>query len=223
MSDRRWPVSGRTLAELRAQPILLPEGIVYQDGWLYVGSFIQQRILRIHLATRQRQVVRDLSMGVPPNGADGTTPIFVKLAISDGTFGPRGTIFMATWARMFGPIGLVPQRGGGWTTWSTATPGDAVCGRGGAWRDVGYGSAVGAGHGRLVYGGAGEGLAQITRATADDPRLDAALYKTGIVEWHERGFELAYGSQGFGFYGEPLPWGTSPAIDYFLRWNGHER
>ena len=84
-----------------------------------------------------------------------------------------------------------------------------------------YASAVGIGHGRMLFGTAEEGLHVVSKALDTDPVIDAAQYKAGMDQWQARGYGLTHGPGGYGFYGLPLPWGATPEIDYFLRANLH--
>ncbi len=84
-----------------------------------------------------------------------------------------------------------------------------------------YPSAVGIGHGRMLFGTAEEGLHVVSKALDTDPVIDPVQYKTGKDQWQARGYGLTHGPAGYGFYGLPLPWGATPEIDYFLRANLH--
>jgi hypothetical protein len=61
----------------------------------------------------------------------------------------------------------------------------------------------------------------MSRALPTDVALDRNLYIAGQRDYEQRGFPLLYGPAGWGYYGLPLPWGVSAAIDYYLRAHGH--
>lgn len=208
----RFVVRDASLATIRAQACVGPEGLFIQDGWLYFGSFAMQQIKRVHLTTGVIEVVGEPSF-------DGNSR-FVKIALSDGTFGPRGTVFCSTWSSAhFGmPEAILPNG----TKWGLSNPfasDKAISqGRGGYWEAMGYAAAVGVGNGRLIFGTSMEGVAQMSLALPTDPMPDYDKYIAGRNEWEAQGLYLTHGFHGFGYYGLPQP--SSPAIDYYLTVNG---
>ena len=52
---------------------------------------------------------------------------------------------------------------------------------------------------------------------------DRDLWRQGEYDWDARHGNLRWGSFGFGDYGDPLPWGETPAIDHMLTILGHQR
>ena len=84
---RRW--AGAPKATCRQHPIVAPEGLRYLDGYVYWGSFAQGEVRRIPLAGGPVEVV------CRPITGDNSN--YVYLDFSDGSFGPRGTIFLTTW------------------------------------------------------------------------------------------------------------------------------
>jgi hypothetical protein len=224
VSASRQPTRLATLPVIRTHDIVGPEDIEIQadaDGvWLYFGSWAMSQIRRVNLSTGQVQVC------VPELFLDGNA-LFVKIAISDGTFGPRGSLFSVTWsAANAGFSNALPE---GWrrigaTSWERW---DYYRGNEGAehglpWpnRMNGYPTAVAAGHGRLLWSGAHDGLAMLTRRLPEDARLDGR-YAAGRAKWISAGYYLTHGHHGWGFFGLPLPWGVDPDIDYYLRAQGH--
>lgn len=205
--------SGVTLEQVRAEPCVLPEGLALQDGWLYFGSKVMQQVKRVNVTTLAVEVVCTPYI-------DGNSK-FVKIAISDGSFGPRGTVFTATWSNNdFGyPEAFLPG-GAKWNYYKfTAQPIDS--GRGGNWQTLSYTSAMGIGMGRMHCGSAGEGLVTISQALTTDPVIDTAKYRTGRTQYLDRGYHFLHGDCGNGYYGYALPWGASSEIDYYLQVNGH--
>lgn len=210
----RFVIRDASIATIRAQPCVSPEGLFIQDGWLYFGSFAMQQVKRVHLTTGAVEVV-----GVP--SFDGNSR-FVKFALSDGTFMPRGTAFCTTWSsEHFGmPEAILP--GGTKVPLSNAFSSDKAIsqGRGGWWEAMGYAAAVGCGKGWLFFGTSIEGVARMRQALPSDPAIDYDLYRQGYKEWFDRGLDKAYGFHGFGYYGLAAPAGLSPAIDCYLQVNG---
>jgi hypothetical protein len=202
------------LETIRAEPVVGPEGLALMDDWLYIASHAMGQVIRFNLVTGERQVVKDYS---------SDHNYFLKIAVSDGSFGPRHTLFITSWTvGHFGlPAAFLPDG----TSWSLSTYSSATVrpkGAGGNWEIPSYNGAVGVGGGRLVGGGAGEGVWELSIATA--PMLDGARYNAGKKQWcDERGFWLTHSDGGFGHYGLPLPWGESPEIDYYLQCHGHTR
>ncbi len=197
------------VAVLRAQPCVAPEGLFHQDGWLYFGSKAQGEVRKVNLETGELKVVCAPTI-------DGNSQ-FMKVALSDGTFGPRGTVFTWTWSiGAFGmPMAFLPDG----TRWSYHTYENISRGRGGKWETLGYASAGGIGMGRLLTGSSQEGLIQISKALPTDPAPNSTQYIAGQRQYLERGLNLLHGHHGHGHFGLPLPWGESAAIDYYLKWN----
>ena len=146
---------------------------------------------------------------------------YCKIAVSDGTFGPRGSVFMATWenVKMGGPWGYRPD-GAAFSVWTTAS--NVVReGKGGKWAGMGYSTACAIGQGRLICASADYGLAEISLALPGDVTFNATMYSAGKGEYEKAGYRLTHGVDGFGQFGYPLPWGISAAMDYYLSSQGH--
>ena len=88
---------------------------------------------------------------------------------------------------------------------------------------LGYNMAVAAKNGRIVWSTVDWALYECSLGLPTDPVCDTKLFLRGKNEYNEKGYDLVYGKNGMGFYGEPLPWDESEAIDYYLAWFGHER
>lgn len=217
----RFVVAGASLPVIQAQPCVAPEGLykLPDDPWLYFGSYAMQQVRRVHLVTGEVQVVCDVPV-------DGNTQFF-KIAVSDGTFGPRGTVFVSSWtAAQFGfPFTWLPEEGPRFERWSGPSrhwswyENDLGTGN---WGEFTYSMAVGVGQGRLVVGGAGEGLFVISRRNAGDPVTNTSIQR-GAREFKTRGLHLLHGHSGYGYYGIPLPWGSSADLDAYFTFNGHTR
>lgn len=200
---------------LRAEPCVAPEGLGIWGDWLYFTGIAQRDVRRVHLETGELQVV-------VPNVATNRN-FFLNLTLStDGTFGPPGTMFLTDWeVTNFGfPLVYLPD-GTRWTINSYSSTGSIPAGPGGVFDSFGYSAAVGVRAGRMVFGGAGEGLHELRKTPAGLPTVNAGLYNQGARRWVDDGLHLRYGPGGWGYYGEPLPWGYSPETDYYLTTHGH--
>ena len=196
-----------TLAQIQAQPVVAPEGLYVLDDWLYYGSRVMQQVRRVHLVTGEVQVA------CTPAGAGSAGNRWHKIAVSDGTFGPKGTVFVQTWSNNGTPaqLGYLPD-GSRWTL-DGAEP----------WKSNGYGNAVAVGHGRMYVASAEYGLLRYSKKLATDPVIDHALYQNGRDTYMKSHGRLLWGPAGFSPWGLPPPWGWSDAVDYFLTVNGHTR
>jgi hypothetical protein len=210
-----------TDAAIQAQPCVAPEGLYKLPGdpWLYFGSFAMKQVRRVHLTTGEVQVMCDVPV-------DGNSQFF-KIAISDGTFGPRGTIFVWSWSngQRGYPFTWLPEDGPRFARWSGPSRHWSWYeqeGGAGLWAQFAYGTAGGVRNGMLVCGGAGEGLQVITMREAGDIGSSAAATR-GAKEYRQRGLNLLHGHGGFGYYGLPLPWGVSGDVDAYLTLCGHAR
>jgi hypothetical protein len=207
----RFVIRLAPITDIQAQSVVGPEGLALMDDWLYVASQAMGQVIRVHLVTGERQVVKNYS---------SDHNYFLKIAVSDGSFGPRHTLFITSWTvGRFGlPAAFLPDG----TNWPLSTYAGATVkprGAGGNWDGFSYNGAVGVGSGRLIGGGAGEGVWELT--LANQPPLNGTLYQAGRRQWRDRGYWLTHSEGGFGHYGLPLPWGETPEIDYYLQCHGH--
>lgn len=201
------------IAQIQAEPCVGPEGLYVMDDWLYFGSEAMQQIKRVHLIDGRVELVKGYVSGKNQ---------YLKIAVSDGTFGPRHTVFVTGWTNsLFGaPAAFLPD-GTGWSV-AASTSSSTARGRGGDWTQLLYNAAVACRFGRLVYGAAGEGLVIVSAALPTDATPDRKVYSAGRLEWALGINRLTQGDAGWGFYGDPLPWGQSAAQDYYLSWQGHQ-
>lgn len=216
---------GATMDMLRAQPCVGPEGLVYQDGHLTWGALIQKQVRRVNLETLAVEVVRtyDSQWEINANAK------FVKICLSDGTFGPRGYPFAATWANSnYGfPIGLDTGSG----TANPYGPGKPV-------NRSDYGAAAACANGKLASASMGEGISIFSKPLPGDPIVTATVveqqpdgtkvtrphpYLRGRAEWSEKGYFYSHGPAGYGYHSDPLPWGESADMDAYLTIEGHQR
>ena len=211
-----------TAALVKTIPVVQPEGMALLDGWLYYASVKSKSIRKINLATGEDVLIADPTVAGSSMGYFiNDNSRFMKIAVSDGSFGPRGMIAYTTWSNSyFGYPNLIDGATGKVIDWVHVSGGDTVMGT----NPLGltsYATAVGIGHGRMLFGTAEEGLHVVSKALETDPLIDAAKYKAGQDQWQARGHGLTHGPGGYGFYGLPLPWGETAEIDYFLRANLH--
>lgn len=213
---------GITLAQARAVPILAPEGLDLLDGYLYFSSIAQQDVRRINLATGVVEICCRPTI-------DGNS-YYLTFSISDGTFGPRGTIFATSFSsNYFGrPLAYLPTPG-------TASDGTALT-HSVVWNyhafehghtqgvtdseSEAYATACTVGHGIMACGSSQFGLSVFMQARATDVAVSAAQATAGETKYNARGYYLLWGAFGHGPTNYPLPWGVDPDIDYFLTVNG---
>jgi len=213
-SEPRRAMRVGTLAQCQDDPCCWPEGIVQQDGYAYIASLASQCIRKVNLLTGESK----LHAIIPDNVGNWTGAQYVQIAISDGTTGPRGTIFGAVWTSMNGPLSfaILPD-GKPWVFWDNGGNGPGM-----TWEKFDYGSAVGCGNGRIVVGWSRAGLGEIVLARGEKT-WDWSVYKPAHDAWAAGGYEQRFGPGGFGWTGEPLPWGQSAQIDNYLLMYGHTR
>lgn len=191
-----------------------PEGLFELDGWLYIGDSGARRIEKVNITTGERLTA--VTPTTLQRCSDNNTH-FYKIAVSDGTFGPRGMIALMSWTvlnsghpHLFAPDGKWIE------SWQWGA------GPGIRWEGsfMGYGTAVGIGQGAMTWGNSYESLFRVSKATAEDKALPAAYY-TGEAEFNRKHYDMLHGPHGFGYAGLPLPWGESPEMDVYLAAHGH--
>jgi len=206
-------------ALLRQANIIAPEGGAYQDGFYYWGSLAQGEVKRINVATR----VVEVCCRVPIFYS--VQSLWIEIKISDGTFGPRGTIFTTTWdnqtfgrPRAFLPgarvdtDGVTLTHGSQWP-WYAWGP-HRVRGPGGTEAHV-YASGIGVGNGMLVCGSSGPGVAVYTKATLGEIVPNQARLDAGYAYHNQMGYRLK-GNYCWWHIDDPLPWGENADHDYWM-------
>lgn len=218
--QQRRIVRVTTLDKVRAQPCIAPEGLAYLDGWLYWASFAQRQIRRMEIATGTVEAIITIEDQRQLNDIGSQ---YAKITISDGTFLPRGSIALSSWASDEGmPAIWVRETDGRYTWHPLLSAGDE--GPGLPWVSKLYGSSAAFGGGMLVCASALEGLTVITRAQGE-ARVDWARdYEPARAEWRKvRGLHMLHGDTGHSHYDLPLPWGASPLTDRWMELQGHVR
>lgn len=226
---RRW--SGAPYAECRTLAIVAPEGLQLLDGYVYWGSLAQREVRRMPLHGGPVEVCCRPSIG-------GNSR-YVYIAISDGNFGPRGTLFVTTWENetMGRPEAFLPAPGlaldgvplthGTRWKWQTFAA-DVPHGPGGAWGSDGYASAVAVGRmsvtgrpeeptfGALACSSATGNISVYLQAdpTLDGTPIDYVSARRG-GDYYRANFQVLHGPWCAG-PDLPLPWGADPDCDYFM-------
>jgi hypothetical protein len=207
----RFVVRKGTIDAIRAQDVVLPEGLYVIGDWLYYGSAAMAQVKRVHLVDGRIETLYS------PPISGGSASNYYKIAVSDGTAGPEGQIFISNWTvqsygapRSIGPDGKV---------WSVVKyhASRVSRGRSSGYASTGYSGAVAARYGRIVWGGANEGLRQFSIASTDAPIVDKAKYARGREAWAKAGYNLSHGAYAESFFGLPLPWGEDADMDYFMQ------
>lgn len=200
-----------TLEQRRAQPTITPEGLAIMDGWLYFSSVAQADVRRINLETREMQVLGTFYDDINSN--------FSKIAVSDGTYWPKGTVFVATWsnARFGFPEAITPDG----VTRRVADYSYRPRGAGGTFDAIGYAAAVGVGMGRMYCGSSVEGMVCFSQTLTGEAPYDEARITAGRAEYINRGLDVIFGDRGYGWAGYRLPWGQHADLDYYLQACGH--
>ena len=146
---------------------------------------------------------------------------FLKIAASDGTFGPRGTVFVTDWTvgNHGFPYAYLPDG----TRWAINSYSSEALpnGAGGVYESFGYSGAVAVRNGRMLFGGAMEGVVEMRAAPVGAAAIDRRLYAAGKACWLADGLHLTHGVGGWGYYGLPLPWGHSPETNHYMLVHGH--
>jgi hypothetical protein len=220
----RQPSRLASLAAIQAEDIVGPEGLVKfvdeaGDLYLIFGSWAMNQIRRVKVSTGEVSVcVSDL---LTDNNA-----LWVHLAISDGTFGPRGTLFSNTWsaANASGsaafPEAWKYNGSLSWSRWQYYS-GTEYTESGMPWpsTSLGYPTASGVVDGKLIFGGAGKGLRVLSRKLASDTVV--SNFQTGRTKYIRMGFDLTHGGGGWSDTGLAPPFGVDTDIDAYLEAHGH--
>jgi hypothetical protein len=207
---------GVTLAQAQAADTVLPEGLFYQDGWLYYSSKMTRQVKKVNLDTGAIVTHIAAVFTSTPSGED-----YSKIALSDGTFMPRGTLFYwgwnqsnNGWPRVFGTngleyFGLLNDSG------SKRIRGPIINKE--LYGPGNYASGGGVGHGRLISGPSKDGFYELSIKRPDDPApISYAAITAGDLEWKgQKGYWLTH--EGSSWYGLPIPWGESDNLDAYLQ------
>lgn len=200
-----------TPEQIAAQPCLAPEGLFIQDGWLYWASHAQGDVRKINLTTGEF---------VRVGGFSKNSGAYAKIALSDGTFMERGTIFITNWSTTNFGFPQVMRPDG--TGLGTMPFGRVSRGRGPYTTSLGYSGTVTVGDGHMFCTSSQEGLICISQARPGDVAYDQVQASKGAAKFSAAGYPLIHGGSGYMSH-YPLPWFEDPDIDYFLEHEGHTR
>lgn len=236
-SLRRW--KGANAATCRSHTIVAPEGLVYQDGYVYWGSLAQAEVRRIAVSGGTPEVVAQPYVDNNSN--------YVYIAISDGNFGPRGSVAATTWSvtnsgrpHIYLPTAGVAPDGTPLTNsvewqWDGEANG-IIQGRGPHWNTDSYGSAVAFGYaganpprpedpayGALACSSANGNISIYTladdavdgpaRSSTDQRTFDAQML-AGLV-WYRANAQVLHDVWCSGANYQ-LPWGQNADADAFM-------
>ena len=221
---------GISVAVARSQPMIAPELIKLQDGFLYASSFVQQWIRRMNLTTG----VWETCCTIDYPALMDLKSKFLYFDVSDGTFGPRGTIFATTFSNInkgfplaFLPVAGTAPDGSALThskRWEFYAPINdtnyvGVTQGSKASENSAYAMAVAVSHGFVSLGAAAWGLDIFMQTT--NPPVDYARAAKGRQVYRTKNYQLLWGGTGYGPTNIPLPWGEDADQDYWFQCEGH--
>jgi hypothetical protein len=208
-----------SLLYARQHPVSGPEGMAWIDedaGDLVFVSVATQQVTKVNVDTLAWQHLFRWT-GVQP---DGRAPFsgrqsndhFSLVQVSDGSFYPKGTIFVSFFGAVNGtlPTIWVPQADGTYKFYWLSIPSGTAqlhVGRGPNWNDRDYAGGFDVGEGRMIAGSSKYGVREITLALPTDPRPPsggAAIKAYG--ESQDRLLQsLVLTADGCSPFGYPLP------------------
>ena len=182
-----------TGALVKSIPVLQPEGMALLDGWLYYASIATKSIRKINLATGQNVLIADPTVTASKFAyfLDDNNSRYMKIAVSDGSFGPRGMIAYTTWSnRNFGYPNLIDGTTGAYDRLPQRQERRDVSRHGAAGAELVCARRSGIGAGRMLFGTAEEGLHVASQALPTDPVIDMKKYTAGMDQWQAKGYSL---------------------------------
>jgi hypothetical protein len=216
-----WTLWQAVPAYVRSPDIIMPEGLYRMDNWLYIGSVVTGCVKRVNLDDPSEIEIPFMFQ----TDTDIANSLYCKVTVSDGTFGPRHTVFASTWEKNIHslPYTRVPpttaQKAAGepGDVWSMSNTGVVNEGRGPNWNALGYTTGVGQHNGRLLVATADYGMFEISLAASGDTALDEVRYANGARLYNTSGKRFTHGIDGYRPWKSlPLPWGQHADLDYWL-------
>lgn len=213
-NPRRWQwfggyPAGRDACRLR--PIVAPEGLAIIDDWLYWGSMAQAQVKRVNLTTG---IIENVC-NVPLSVGGGVDSYYVQIAVSDGTFGPKGSVFTTTFYNdNLGKPNAFQPNGTGWGYQNYQQGID--CGAGGNWNGSHYATGVAVHEGRMFCADSSGAINYFCKADSYDKPIDAVKAKAGWSKWQGLGYSVMHGPYAINRSTAPLPWGIDANIDYWM-------
>jgi hypothetical protein len=186
VAPRRF--AGGVGATARQYDCCAPEGLALLDEWLYFGSLAQSEVRRINLVTG----ALEKGLAFPTISLSSVGSYFVNIAVSDGTFGPKGTIFCTTFfnSQHGHPEAFLP----GGQKWDYTGYGYGLAsGRGPGFNGGHYPTMVACAGGRLYAGDSGGGVDYFCKADAYDGPYNGAAIQRGYEGHRNSGDSLIYG------------------------------
>ena len=217
IGQNRNPIRLKTLTEIQAQKCIMPEGLVYNPKTkiFTYGSFASGTIRKVHKDTGEDTLWKIVPKGELSGG------LYMKLARSDGTFGPEDTIFVNAWssnAHAGLPTAYLPDG----SSWGYMGIGENAPGL--VWHNLGYGSSCFVKDGMLICSSSEEGVYVIRQAQGEKVYGWDEYFKPALDAWTRSGYYLVFGRAGISYYGLPLPWNSKDKniINYLLM-HGHQQ
>ncbi len=217
--DSRFIQRTASLDVIRTQDCVAPEGLFILDRWLYFGSQAANEVRKFHLDTGE--LVKNVCR--PWTGSNAGPAVvpkthYIKLAVSDGTFFPKGAVFTTSWSLLNGFGFPECYIDGVQVNWKSNTGLYSTRGKGADhWDTLGYQSAVYVGNGCLVCTSSELGLTIITKAQADDPTVNQSKHDKGRRLYNKE-YRVLYGAHVLNPHNLPLPWGVDENLDYYMEW-----
>lgn len=209
---RRWSgaIGGPGIA---AEDVVAPEGLALVDDWLYYASLAMQEVRRVNLVTG----VIEKNKGRPQISYSSVGSYFIDIAVSDGTFFPKFTVWTNTFfnsqygnPEMFSPNGNSIS----WVGYGYGISN----GPGGTYNGGHYPTALGQHDGRLFTADSGGGIQYFCFKDAyDGPTLNLAAIQAGWEYYRSKGYMVKWGPYTINQGTEPLPWGENANMDIWFR------
>jgi hypothetical protein len=214
----RWNL-GQSQTTARNYDCVAPESLVIRTiggiRWLYVGSMAKGEVERIDLDNGTREHVAYPVMAVSGNGVDS---YFLQIAVSDGSFGPAGSVFTTTFYN--GPALGKPQailpNGTPWPYNGGEVGYGVDMGAGRPWNGSHYALAVDCHEGRLFCSDSSGAINYFCKADAYDKPIDSAKARAGHEKWINEGHSAEHGPYAINRTTNPLPWGKDANLDYWM-------
>lgn len=202
----------RDMDFLRRPDCVAPQGLFVVGRWVYWGDSIQRQLKRRHIDTGE-------TVTVIKDGPVARSYSYYKFAIG------HGIIALQVWDNKNGGAPFFYDMDGNPIDLGKFSGNGLMRGRGPWWEGAGYGSAVGIDprEFRIAYNSVWGGLNELRLAQPDDPDYDRRKYQDGKDQMKNKGYLERFGRGGWGnWWGEPLPWGESDDIDYYLEACDHK-
>jgi hypothetical protein len=205
--NRRWAAD---LDAARALPICAPESVRIKGNRMTFGSLAQVQVRAYDLAT-------DTHLGVvatPTISYGGVGPYWVDHDVSDGKFGPEGTVFTQTFYNSYNghPEAFLPG-GGKWNYQKYVYGVDRGRGSGNGGH---YPTGIGCKDGRLFAATGAGGIDYYCMADAYDQTVDLAKAERGYHDFRNNGLSIIHGPYCLNRNAYPIAKGVNADRDYWF-------